>query len=148
MKTLQKCLALLLTLIMVLSLSACGSLEAAKAVRNIQKLDSYRADCDIDMSMSMGMLGESIMDLELSMGGGADVNRDPLKGAGEFKMELLDEAVEGQFYFAKEEEETRGKAIEKKMQVGREKNRKEGCLEATQFAIQIGPIFRQCAQAG
>ena len=104
MKTLQKCLALLLTLIMVLSLSACGSLEAAKTVRNIQKLDSYRADCDIDMSMSLGMMGESIMDLELSMGGGADVNRDPLKGAGEFKMELLDEAVEGQFYFAKEED--------------------------------------------
>ena len=104
MKTLQKCLALLLTLIMVLSLSACGSLEAAKTVRNIQKLDSYRADCDIDMSISLGMMGESIMDLELSMGGGADVNRDPLKGAGEFKMELLDEAVEGQFYFAKEED--------------------------------------------
>jgi hypothetical protein len=104
MKTVKKGLALLLALLMVLSLSACGSLEAAKTVRKIQKLDSYHVDCSIDMSMSLGMMGESFMDLALSMGGDADVNRDPLKGAGEFRMELMDENVNGQFYFVKGED--------------------------------------------
>ena len=58
MKALRKGLALLLALLIVLSLSGCGSLQALKTMRKIQKLESYRADCSIDMSMSLGMFAK------------------------------------------------------------------------------------------
>ncbi len=105
MKTIKKGLALLLALIMVLSLTGCGSLQAAKTVRKTQKLESFHADFSVDMKMGLGMMEESLMDLEFSMGGSGDVNREPLRGAGDFRMEILDETIEVLYYFAKGEDE-------------------------------------------
>ena len=104
MKTIKKGLALLLALMMMLSLTACDNLQALKTVRKIQKLESYHADCSVDMNMGMGMLGQSLMNLEFHIGADADVNRDPLLGEGTFQAELMDETREGQFYFAKEDD--------------------------------------------
>ena len=104
MKSFKKGLALLLALMMVLSLTACDNLQTLKTVRKIQKLESYHADCSIDMNMGMGMLGQSLMNLEFHIGADADVNRDPLLGEGTFQAELMDETREGQFYFAKEDD--------------------------------------------
>ncbi|MBO7374166.1 MAG: hypothetical protein J6U19_08015 [Oscillospiraceae bacterium] len=103
MKTVKKGLALLLALIMVLSLTACGNLEALKTVRKIQKLESYHADYSIDMNMSLGMLGQSFMDMPFRIDGDADVNRDPLCGEGTFQADLMGETKEGRFYLAKED---------------------------------------------
>ena len=102
MKTIRKGLALLLALLMALSLSGCGSLQALKTMRKIQNLESYRADCSIDMSIGLGMFGQSFMNMDFRIAGTADVNRDPLRGAGEFRMDLMGETQEGQFYFAKD----------------------------------------------
>ena len=104
MKTVKKGLALLLALMMVLSLTACDNLQTLKTVRKIQKLESYHADCSVDMNMGLGMLGQSLMNLEFHIGANADVNRDPLLGEGTFQAELMDETREGQFYFAKEDD--------------------------------------------
>lgn len=103
MKTAKKILSLLLALIMVLSLTACGSLQTLKTIRKMQKLESFRADCSIDMSMSLGMLGQSLPVMDFSAEWGADVNCDPLRGEGDFRISLMDEAKEGQFYFTKED---------------------------------------------
>ena len=104
MKTAKKGLALLMALIIALSLTGCGSLQVAKTVRNIQKLTSYHADCSVDMSMSLGMMEETLMDMALSIGGSGDVNRDPLRGAGNFYMEMMDKTMKGQYYFVKGED--------------------------------------------
>ncbi len=104
MKTVKKGLALLLALMMVLSLTACDNLQTLKTVRKIQKLESYHADCSIDMNMSLGMLEQSLMNLKFNISGDADVNRAPLRGAGTFQAELMDETREGQFYFAKDDD--------------------------------------------
>ena len=104
MKTIKKGLALLLALMMVLSLTACDNLQTLKTVRKIQKLESYHADCSVDMNMGLGMLGQSLMNLEFHIDADADVNRDPLLGEGTFQAELMDETREGQFYFAKEDD--------------------------------------------
>ena len=104
MKTIKKGLALLLALMMMLSLTACDNLQTLKTVRKIQKLESYHADCSVDMNMGMGMLGQSLMNLEFHIDADADVNRDPLLGEGTFQAELMDETREGQFYFAKEDD--------------------------------------------
>ncbi|MBR4550826.1 MAG: hypothetical protein IKO13_00900 [Oscillospiraceae bacterium] len=104
MKTIKKGLALLLALMMVLSLTACDNLQTLKTVRKIQKLESYHADCSVDMNMGLGMLDQSLMNLEFHIGADADVNRDPLLGEGTFQAELMDETREGQFYFAKEDD--------------------------------------------
>ena len=104
MKTIKKGLALLLALMMMLSLTACDNLQTLKTVRKIQKLESYHADCSVDMNMGMGMLGQSLMNLEFHIGADADVNRDPLLSEGTFQAELMDETREGQFYFAKEDD--------------------------------------------
>ena len=104
MKTAKKGFALLLALIMVLSLSGCGSLQALKAIRNLQKLESFRTDCSIDMSMGLGMFDHTIMDMDFCISGAADVNRDPLRGAGEFRADIMGEAKEGQLYFSREDD--------------------------------------------
>ena len=104
MKTIKKGLALLLELMMMLSLTSCDNLQTLKTVLKIQKLESYHADCSVDMNMGMGMLGQSLMNLEFHIGADADVNRDPLLGEGTFQAELMDETREGQFYFAKEDD--------------------------------------------
>ena len=101
MKTIKKGLALLLVLIMVLSLTGCGSLQAAKTVRKMQKLESVHSDFSVGMKMSLGMMEESLMDLEFSMDGSGDVNREPLRGAGDFRMEMMDETIEVLYYFVK-----------------------------------------------
>ena len=75
MKTIKKGLALLLALMMMLSLTACDNLQTLKTVRKIQKLESYHADCSVDMNMGLGMLGQSLMNLEFHIGADADTIR-------------------------------------------------------------------------
>ncbi len=105
MRTVKKGLAILLALVMVLSLTACGSLSAAKAIRNMLKADSYHVDCTVDMNLGLGMMEQNFMNLDLSMGGTADVNHDPFRGTGKFQMEMLDEAVDGSYFFTRDGDE-------------------------------------------
>ena len=84
MKPVKKAFALLLALLLVLSLSACSALGAAKTLRKMQKLDSYHVDCSVDMSLGIGMMDDT-MDLDFTFAGDADVQRDPLTGAGRGK---------------------------------------------------------------
>ena len=104
MKTGKKVLALLLTAVLVLSLTACGSLKAVKTVRKVSKLESVHADLAVDLDLGIGMFEEELMAFNMTFGTSADVNREPLQGAGVFRMALLDEEQEGLFYFAGEDD--------------------------------------------
>lgn len=105
MRTVRKGIAVLLALVMVLSLSACSSLSAAKTVRRMQKAESFHVDCEVDMKMSLGMMGQSLVDLDFIMSGTGDVNRDPSLGAGEFRMQMMDQNVDGNYYFIQDGDE-------------------------------------------
>ena len=102
-KMLKKVLALLLALVMILSLTACGSLAAAKTLRKIQKLNSFHVDCDMNLGFGLGFMGESISDLDLVIETNTDVSRGPLRGEGTMRMNVLDEPVEVLYYFERED---------------------------------------------
>jgi len=103
MKKIRRIAALLLALVLMLSLSACGSFETrmARAAQKMAKLESMRADVDIDMTISMSMLGESV-DLDGKMTTKADVFTDPLKLRVRTGLEALDSSREGLSYLEKD----------------------------------------------
>ena len=90
MKTGKKILALLLVCALALSMTACGSLSAAKTIRKLGKLESYHADLNIDLGLSLDMMGESLP-LDFLFDLSADCNTDPFRGEGELRMVLVDE---------------------------------------------------------
>ena len=102
MKTVKKGLALLISLVMVLSLTACGSLSAAKTIRKTMSAESCHADFRADVSLHLGMMEESIADLNITLDGSGDLTGEPLRGAGDFRMEMIDETVDGRYYFVQE----------------------------------------------
>lgn len=103
MKPVKKAFALLLALLLVLSLSACSALGAAKTLRKMQKLDSYHVDCSVDMSLGIGMMDDT-MDLDFTFAGDADVQRDPLTGAGKFSVDMMGDTKDSLFYLEKTDE--------------------------------------------
>ena len=106
MKKIGKIACLFLALILMLSLTACGSFEMkmATAAKKMEKLQSYRMDVDVDMEMSMSLLGQS-MPLDMSMKGTADVNTEPERTKMEFDVEMLGETAHMLSYSEKTEEQ-------------------------------------------
>lgn len=102
MKTVKKGLALLISLVMVLSLTACGSLSAAKTIRKTMSAESCHADFKAEVGLHLGMMEESIADLNITLDGSGDLTGEPLRGAGDFRMEMIDETVDGRYYFVQE----------------------------------------------
>ena len=78
MNRMKKLLALVLALLMLLSLTACGSFESkmARAVTKMGKLESVHVDAKLDTDMSMTLLGNS-SELPLSADLSLDSQRDP-----------------------------------------------------------------------
>ena len=85
MKRLKKGLALGLAVLMLLSLTACGSFETrmVRAATKMSKLESLHADVTVDAQMSMALFGNST-GLDLEMNAAVDGQKDP----GLFGMEL------------------------------------------------------------
>ena len=105
MKNIKRILAVALAVLMVLSLSACGSFEAkmAKAAQKMSKLESMRMDVDMDMDMKLSMLGEELaLDADLEVE--ADVLRSPMTLGGSMNLEFMDEELGCLFYMEKAEE--------------------------------------------
>ena len=103
MKTTKKVLALLLGCALVLSMTACSSLSAAKTVRKLGKLDSYHADLDLDLGIGLDMSGEKIP-LDFDFGISADCNAEPFCGEGEMRTVIADESETAQLYFIREDD--------------------------------------------
>lgn len=89
MKTAKRLLALVLVLAMALSLSACGGFAGSmvRAVRKLEKLDSLRMDTDVQINMSLSMLGMSTP-VDMSASGTSDINTDPLKVKSDLNLDL------------------------------------------------------------
>lgn len=103
MKKTRKIAALLLALVLMLSLSACGSFETkmARAAQKMSKLESMRMDMDMDMTIGMSLFGESL-DLDGKMTTKADIFTDPLKMRVRTSVEALDSAEESLSYMEKD----------------------------------------------
>ncbi len=92
MKQFRKIACLVLAFAMMLSLAACGGFPArmARAARKMEKLQSYRMDLEMDMEMSLSVLGQS-MDMSLHLDGVSDVNTEPMKMKMDMSMEMMGE---------------------------------------------------------
>ncbi len=95
MKKGKKLLAVLLVLAMSLGLAACSGFEMkmARAAKKMEKLQSYRMDLNVDMGLSMSMLGQSL-DLDMGMQSAADVLQDPLRMRVETSISTMGESLE------------------------------------------------------
>lgn len=92
MSRLKKALALLLVLLMVPCLSACGGFAGrmARAALKMQKLQSLRMDIDVDLGMRLSMFGEDL-DLDLEVTGPIDLITSPLKAKAALQAAALGE---------------------------------------------------------
>ena len=95
----KKLLALLLVFVMALSLTACSGFDAdaLKAVKQLEELDSLRADLDITIGVKM----MGFMSMDFNMAGTADITTDPAMAKGNLGLDLgiLGEAMNIDFYF-------------------------------------------------
>ena len=91
MKSVKRVLSLLLALLMMLSLSACGGFTSRLAVAAVKmsKLQSLRMDVDVDLGMNMSMFGEELP-LDMSVTGPAEILTSPLKGKADLAVEMMD----------------------------------------------------------
>ncbi len=95
MKKGKKLLAVLLVLVMITGLAACSGFEMkmTRAAKKMEKLQSYRMDMDVDLGLSISILGQS-MDLDMGVQGKADVLNDPLKMKMETTVSILGEGIQ------------------------------------------------------
>ncbi|MBR1455703.1 MAG: hypothetical protein IJ594_00915 [Oscillospiraceae bacterium] len=106
MKTIRKTVVILLALAMLLSLSACGRFETrmARSVQKMSKVQSMRMDVDVDVTMGMTLMGETL-DMDAQLSAKADVMLDPVKLGGSMTAKVMDEEQETLFYAQKGEDE-------------------------------------------
>lgn len=80
MMKLKKILALMLALVLLLSLCACGSFEGklVTAAKRMSDLESLHADMGMEMVLSMALLGES-MDMDLNVDASIDMQLEPMR---------------------------------------------------------------------
>ena len=106
MNRLKKLAAILLCLAMLLALTACGSFEqrVVRAASKMEKLQSYHADSEMTVGMSISLMGQS-MDMDVKLNCASDVNKDLKQVYSVMNTELMGETVEILSYvFAGEEE--------------------------------------------
>ena len=96
----KRIVAVLLALVMVLGLTACGRFETdmAKAAKDMKNLESLRVDIDSDIILGMAVLGEN-KNFDLDLNGTAEVRRHPLTGKAALRMNMLGDAQEFPVYF-------------------------------------------------
>ena len=100
----KRIIAVLLALVMVLGLTACGRFETdmAKAAKDMKNLESLRVDIDSDIILGMAVLGEN-KNFDLDLNGTAEVRRHPLTGKAALRMNMLGDAQEFPVYFQKKD---------------------------------------------
>ena len=94
MTRIKKLLAVFMVLAIMFSLSACGSFVAKmlKSALKIGDLKSWRMDLDVDVGMSMSMLGDA-MDIDTAVTGTIDVNASPVKAKADLTVDVMGETL-------------------------------------------------------
>ena len=84
--------AALLALAAMLTLAGCGSFAGrmARAVRKMEKVESYRVDLSLDTALNISVLGRE-MPAELAVKASGDVNTEPARSKLELTTSLLGE---------------------------------------------------------
>ena len=90
MRRIRKAAALLLAVLMLLSLSACGSFgtRAARAAAKMSALESLHMDLDVQLGLKLSLLGRD-MDMGMSMTGGTDMQRSPMRMLSDMTVEVI-----------------------------------------------------------
>lgn len=90
MNKLKKILVLILTLSMLLSLSACGSFEMSlvKGAKNMAKLSSLHADAELSIKYGATVIGHDL-ETEIDLSASQDIEPSPLRFRGEASVEIL-----------------------------------------------------------
>lgn len=90
MRRIRKASALLLAVLMLLSLSACGSFgtRAARAAAKMSALESLHMDLDVQLGLKLSLLGRD-MDMGMSMTGGTDMQRSPMRMLSDMTVEVI-----------------------------------------------------------
>lgn len=90
MKKIKKAAALLLSAALMLSLTACGSFEAkmAKAAARMAKLENYHLDMDMQLGMTISVLGQGL-EMNMGMTGDIDVQTEPQRIKMDMSVSML-----------------------------------------------------------
>ena len=107
MKKGKRLLALLLALGVMLMLSGCGGFETklTRAAAQMKKLGSFHMDMDVDLTMSLSVLGESL-DMGVGVNLANDMFTDPLKAKMDMTLNAPGSDGHMLYYMQKEGEDT------------------------------------------
>lgn len=101
----KKTLAMVLAVLMIIGLSACGSFESAmvKAAKEMEKVESAHTDMTMDMTMGVSAGGSSAdMNMKISMS--VDSINEPMQSKAETTTEFLGMSIPMQLYIEQEGE--------------------------------------------
>ncbi len=106
MKKGKRILAIALLAALVLCLVGCGSFETrmAKAAKKMSSLQTYHVDLDMQISMSMALLGQSV-DMDIAMQSAMDAQSDPMRCKMDMTLNAMGMNQQVLGYFEKDGEE-------------------------------------------
>ena len=104
MKRIRTTMASILLIVMAFTLSGCGSFEAriARAASQMQKLDSMHMDIDLQFSLAVTLLGESVA-MDYAMDIESDMFTDPLLARMDMTLQGFGESLPFQYYMEEED---------------------------------------------
>ncbi len=95
----KKTIAMVLAVLMIVGLSACGSFESAmvKAARQLEKVNSAHTDMTMDVAMKVSASGASV-DMNMKMSMSIDTINDPRQSKAETTTEFMGMSIPMQVY--------------------------------------------------
>lgn len=105
MKKAKKILAFVLAAAMLLCLTGCGSFESkmVKAVKKMNDLQNFHMDMEVQMGLSMAMLGQSL-DVDAKMIFGMDMQNEPMRSRIDMTVEALNTSEQALIYLEQSED--------------------------------------------
>lgn len=105
MKKAKKILAFVLAAAMLLCLTGCGSFESkmVKAVKKMNNLQNFHMDMEVQMGLSMAMLGQSL-DVDAKMTFGMDMQNEPMRSRIDMTVEALNTSEQALIYLEQSED--------------------------------------------
>ena len=105
MKKAKKILAFVLAAAMLLCLTGCGSFESkmVKAVKKMNDLQNFHMDMEVQMGLSMAMLGQSL-DVDAKMTFGMDMQNEPMRSRIDMTVEALNTSEQALIYLEQSED--------------------------------------------
>ena len=103
MKSFKRVLALLLAVVMVFGLAGCGKFETkmVKVAKAMAKLQSFRSDFDVEMTVGMPVMGMPV-NMDMTITGDGAFRRGPFQGKVNLKLDAMDEDLDLECYFERE----------------------------------------------